>query len=336
MQPESAALFRIRALVHAGRGAFDRASTDALRAFELAPNDRNVCTTLGNVLAWSGKLDEAWPFVEAHWVAERESCRRRLALPEWRGEDLGSGTLLVAHEQGYGDAIHMARYLRGLRAHAERVVVEAGPALAPLLVPLVDDVIPIGAGGTQRADAYVRMMMLPVTAGGEQGGDAVPYLSPAALPPAPSSGNARVGIAWAGSARHPMDAERSIPLELLAPLASVPGIDWVSLMHGERSEQRLSQWAMEHAGAECRDFLALAAVVASLDLVIAVDTAVAHLAGALGRPVWLLLARRPDWRWGGSGETTSWYPSMRLFRETEPSWGASIERVRQTLPAAVG
>jgi len=151
----------------------------------------------------------------------------------------------------------------------------------------------------------------------------------------------RVGICWQGNLNHAGDAQRSVPLEVFAPLASLPGVTLYSLHKGPGQAQLSGVGAalkIVDLGAELdREgdaFVDTATVMVHLDLVVSTDTAIPHLAGALGRPVWLLPPHVPDWRWGAAGEMTPWYPTMRLFRQTTPGdWPAVFARVRTTLAA---
>jgi hypothetical protein len=320
----SAPLYRVRALIRASAGDMERALEDANRALELAPDDLNALTTMGNVLSWSGNLEAALPFVRWNWIDEERSCEIRFAqTPQWTGGDLGGRSIFVAHEQGYGDAIHMARYLPLLRERGARVVVESAPATVELLrsVSGVDDVVERGTSAhAAGCDTYVRMMTLPSILGIAPDAT-VPYLQ--VEPERIARWNAfvqgdgiRVGLAWAGNPKHTFDAQRSMLAQEFEPLKDIRGVRWISLMQHE---------------SDFKDLGDVAAVISQIDLVISVDTAAAHLAGALGRPVWTMLARRPDWRWSGSGDRTVWYPTMRLFRETAPAWSTVIPRVRSAL-----
>jgi hypothetical protein len=153
----------------------------------------------------------------------------------------------------------------------------------------------------------------------------------------PQNGRMRVGIVWAGNVHHGNDRNRSMPLERLVPLLSMPGIDFVSVQRGVTPEQKevLDAHGVLQLGDAFADFADTAAVVAQLDLLISVDTSVAHLAGAMGKAVALLIAFSPDWRWMLDRPDTRWYPSMRLFRQSAPSdWDGVVERLRQELTEA--
>ncbi len=258
-----------------------------------------------------------------------------LGCPAWDGTALPGGRLLLVADQGYGDAIQFARYLPWARASCAAVAVVAAPELAPLLAPL----LPPGAVLTGWAEvaaqpgpfaAWAPLSGLPRLHGTRletiPGG--VPYLAaePArraawiarldALAPRPAR---RVGVVWAGRATHPNDANRSAPPAALAPLAAVPGVALVSLQPGPAAAGRAAiAPGLPDLGGALTDFAEAAAALAALDLLITVNSAPAHLAGALGRPVWVLLPYGPDWRWLRDRADSPWYPDARLFRPARP------------------
>jgi hypothetical protein len=320
------------------------AALDAARAaIALAPDDVIPHCAYGNLLAWHGQLAAAWPEVECHWIQERIGFQRRFQKPEWNGEDISGRHVLVVHAQGFGDMIQMARYLPRLRSLAAHVTLECPLVLEPLLrdVPGVDLIAPPGAVMPGAFDAFVRMMSLPRLLGetGSFEGRA-PYLT--VRPeyrrrwrlPGRTDGALRVGLVWAGNPFHPLDRWRSITLTDCAPLGVIDGIRWTSLQVGPRANEALEAgpW-LKPCDRAIEDFADTAAIVAQLDLVIAVDTAVAHLAGALGVPVWLLLRPRPDWRWLRKGEYTPWYRSMRLLHARRRAWHEAIDEVASRLRA---
>ncbi len=332
------------ALIYSSAGDRERAFWSAQRAWEVAPDDRDVHTLLGNLLSWHGDLESALPHVEWHWTREAEYCEDRFGdRAAWDGSDLTGQRMLVVHQQGYGDQLQMARYLPLLRDRALRVTVECLPPVAGVLRSISGiDVVSPQSVSDDAFDRYVRMMRLPRLLGVDAGA-AVPYLQAddalvalwrARLCDATAL---RVGIAWAGSAQHVLDFERSMLPQTLEPLAALRGVRFYSLMmEPEWIGASVPGLELLPLGQDFRDFSDAAATLAQLDLVLTVDTAFAHLAGALGVPVWLMLPRRPDWRWAGNGERTSWYPSMRLFRETAPRWETVPQRVAAELAKLAG
>jgi hypothetical protein len=273
--------------------------------------------------------------------------RRDFAQPQWRGEeDLRGRTILVHAEQGLGDTIQFARYVPLLAQAGATVILEAPPALCSLLARLP------GVAGIMRRgeplpgfDLHCPLLSLPLAFGTDAGSipSAVPYLSAAPEQIArwrerlPVSTTRRtIGLAWSGSAANPNDRRRSIPLADLAPLiAAAAGSRLVSLQKDMRSADAatLTTWpAIVPLGERLRDFDDTAALISCLDLVVTVDTAVAHVAGALGKPVFIMLPFAPDWRWLAEGDDTPWYPTARLFRQTQRGqWGDVVQRVAAAL-----
>jgi hypothetical protein len=334
------------ALVRERLGDADGALAAARAAIALEPADREAHAALGTLLAWHGDYAAAWPELECHWLDERIAMRRRFPdLTEWNGEPLAGRRLLLVHGQGLGDLLQMVRYVPRLRERGAEVLLEAPPALAPLLREGAGMAQIVARGTTPRAgfDVFARAMTLGRLCGedGAPGRWNAPYLraDPARVatwaPRLPAKDGApRVGLVWAGSPNHPNDRRRSIPLAALAPLAAVDGVRWISLQAGSHAgDPAPADLALARVGGAFADLADAAAVVAQLDLVITVDTAVAHLAGALGVPVWLLLPWRPDWRWSRASRTTTWYPSMRLFHSGEPSWSGVVADVCAELEA---
>ncbi len=313
------------------------------RAVETNPEFLDAHYNLGLALLSAGQMREAW-----------HEYRFRLQMPghlvdgkpleEWDGSPMPGKVLFVRPEQGLGDTIQFCRYLP-LIAPRVRVVVGVPRPLHQLMrqLPWVERVITEG-DPRPSYDAECVMMSLPrlLAAYGAEDASPVPYLraDPAAvaiwrsrLAPLPGP---KIGLVWAGSptfgAINLADRRRSLPLSALAPLR---GATFVSLQKGAASVQRPPEgMALIDWTEELHDFADTAALITALDLVVCVDTAVAHLAGALGRPVWILNRTDTDWRWGVSGETTPWYPSMRIFRQaTQGDWTAPITAIAAALQA---
>lgn len=239
-------------------------------------------------------------------------------VPEWMGEPLADRHILVTHEQGQGDQIGFVRFLAPLKAAgAGRITLVCAASLERLFrqIEAVDDLIAIGVA-QQKAidppDLWIRVGSLPLRLGlAEAEIPAPPYLSAPARPQA-----VRVGIVTNGNPDFRDDRHRSLPPDLAAEARALPGV--ISL-------------APEATGV--RDFLDTAEIVAGLDLVVTTCTSVAHLAGAMGKPTWVMLsAVRPDWRWTAAGERTPWYPEATLYRQPAPGdWRAVLDRVRADL-----
>jgi len=310
---------------------------------------------LAYLLLRQGRWHEGWPLLEARW--QFESLAGHFACPRWQGEALDGKAIAVGFEAGHGDMIQFCRYATRLRElGAARVAIVSHPGLKTLFRTLsgvdqvwgFDEAVP--ADGW---DYWTLPMSLPkfFDTRIDDVYAPIPYLSAepelvrhwsATLPQA----GLRVGLAWKGNANFENDADRSLDsLQMLAPLGAVAGVQFVSLQKGPGEEQAARPpdgMRLYAAGAALRDFADTAALVASLDLVISVDTAVAHLAGALGVPCWLLLPDyRTDWRWLAERDDTPWYPQMRLFRQRaggigSEGWDGVIADVAAALARRAG
>jgi len=328
-------------LAAARRDAGDLAGALALldRAVALRPDFALARWNRGLARLRAGDFAGGFADYEARWqVRTFTSPRPRHAAAEWAGERL-SGILLVETEQGLGDTIQFARFLPLAAARAERLVVRASPTLVRLLADPRWSVIPRDATAPP-FDAWVPIMSLARVLGISLATlpAAVPYLALPEPAVADAPGLRRVGLVWAGNPRHSRDRRRSISLAELAVLFDLPGIAWHALQLGPAAAElaRHAGRVTDHAGS-LADMAETAGIVAGLDLVISVDTAVAHLAGALGRPVWTLLPFAADWRWLDGRDDSPWYPTMRLFRQTRPGdWAGVVGRVAHALAESEG
>ena len=318
------------------------------RALTLAPTFAHAHWNLALALLAQGEYAEG--FREYEWrlrLPELGGKAAALAIARWQGQDLRGKSLLLTFEQGIGDALQFVRFAAHLAERGVHVVVQAPRELCPLLATAPGVATSIATDAPLPAcDAELPLLSLPFRLGIDAPGLREPgrYLeSDAARREAIEShvtirgpGTRRLGIAWAGSPHHGNDRRRSIPLATLAPLFALPGIDWYSLQKGAASAQ-LAQVREAHAvvplDVDCH-FADTAALVDALDAVVTVDTSIAHLAGALGKPVFVLLPYAPDWRWGIAGDRTPWYPSARLFRQPAVGdWRSVIASLREALAA---
>jgi tetratricopeptide (TPR) repeat protein len=284
----------------------------------------------------NGEFSQGWRNYESRWSFEELHLRRRnFRAPLWRGEPLNGKTILLHAEQGLGDTLQFARYVPLVAARNGRVILEAQPPLIRLLkqLPGVADVIPHGAG-LPAFDYQCPLMSLPLAFGttlatipaadGYLNAEAAETLNRAANS---HRENLHIGIAWSGNPRHKADATRSMPLEALLPLAKIPGLTLVSLQKGAGIEQLAplrDRLPIEDAASAHADMFETAALVDTLDLVLAVDTSIAHLAGAIGKPVWIMLSWVADWRWMEQRTDSPWYKSARLFRQSSAGDWASV------------
>lgn len=337
-------------------------SEDALlRAFALRPQSPDIRFGLAFALLRQGRLAQAWPLYESRYDPNRQTFTRwpmptTLNYPQWQGESLQGRSLVIWQEQGFGDMIQFARYLSRLKAlGASRIILVCQHPLKPLFegLPQVDKVVGTGKSATMQDaqaligyDYWTLIMSLPHLLGTATFDDIPPavYLQPAPARMAQwrqrldGLPGMKVGLAWKGNAQHLNDGNRSLSsLRALAPLWQVPGASFVSLQKGQGEEEaRLlaHEQPLLHLGSDIADFADSAAVIAQLDLLISVDTAAVHLAGALGVPCWALIPiEGTDWRWMLDGETSPWYPgTLRLFRQTTVGdWGGPVEQLRQAL-----
>ena len=328
------------ALVDQGRLERGLACGEAALKIEPAHANARLVRARANLLA--GRHAAAWPD-----YACRLSARQRRPPPGvtgriWQGQDLAGQSLLLCREQGLGDVIQFARYAPLLARRGGEVWLWCPPPLVGLLrrLPAVAGVVSSDQP-CPRTDWACSLLDLPGVLKTDLDsipGDC-PYLpSRARLRPLlPPTRQFRVGIVWAGSASHERDRERSCRLADFAPLFELPGTEFVSFQVGPRAtELRESGWRglVSEAPRETIPFEAAADALTEIDLVITVDTAMAHLAGAVGRPVWTLLPFAPDWRWMLGREDTPWYPTMRLFRQPAPNdWTGAFREVRRALAA---
>jgi hypothetical protein len=316
-------------------------------ALTLRPTDASTGFSYAVALLLSGDLAEGWRHFEARRAMAAWHYDRRSELPRWReGTELHGRHLLLMAEQGIGDVLQFARYLPLLQQRDIAVTLEVPPTLHPLFSGIVghcpvvtpEDPVP-------DCDLACPLMSLPLLF--RTGLATIPRVMTALHVPAERSAawserlgprdGMRIGLVCSGDPRNPNDATRSIPVAAMAPLFDLPHCRFVLLQSLIREPDLAAVaaapqlWAPRDA---LGDFADTAAIVAQLDLVIAADTGVAHLAATLGRPVWLLLPYRPDWRWMLHRRDTPWYPSMTLYRQPRRgNWAAVIDTVRDDLAA---
>jgi Flp pilus assembly protein TadD len=290
------------------------------------------------LLLLNGDYRQGWREYEWRWLKRKfTSPRRNFAQPPWRGEPVAGKTVLIHAEQGLGDTIHFSRYVPLVAALGAQVVFECHPPLASLMESLASGGVSVAAMGEPLPyfDLHVPLMSLPMIF--DTSVETIPGKVPYLAPPVGrvsfwrsqliDNKDFKVGLCWAGKS-YP-DPGRSCPAELLAPLAEIDGVSLYSLQVGWDGALPLP---MSDLTGLIQNFGDTAALISLLDLVITVDTAVAHLAGALGTATWVMLPYAADWRWMTGRVDSPWYPTMRLFRQALPGdWQDTIRRIVYSL-----
>ncbi len=340
------------ALAHLSRGERDHASLRYREALARDPENPAAHMGLGELLLSYGEYPPGW--MEYAWRNKLDQARGtlpRMTAAPWNGMNLPCGTLLLVADQGFGDMMQFARYLPWVKQRVPKLVVGWGPEVTALLGrhPDIDAHFPSWADAPPH-DAYVLLSSLPQIFNTELATipAPIPYLSmdPSrvahwqerldALQPARRM---RVGLAWSGRPTHPNNARRSVRMEVLAPILAVQGVDFFGLQKPFPEEDRRFVATLANftdLSQELADFSETGAAMHALDLVIAVDTAVVHLAGSLGVAAWVLVPEPADWRWLLDRQDSPWYPTLRLFRQDRPAeWGPVVEAVAGELRKTV-
>jgi tetratricopeptide (TPR) repeat protein len=315
------------------------------RALAADPDNPEIRRNRAQALLKQGDFEQGWREFEWRWrTAHFAGFRCDWEKPRWTGEWLAGETVLVHAEQGFGDSLQFARYLPLVAERGARVAVECPALLARLLARTAGVAAVMGFGDELPAhDFQIPMMSLPGVFAADLSNIPadVPYLAPPADVRAKwrdrlgAGRGRRVGLVWKGSASHPRDDWRSPGLEAFLPLLARDGIDWFSLQKDDEAADLAAvglSGRVAALGAGFEDFADTAAAIECMDLVITPDTAVAHLAGALGRPVWLVLPFASEWRWLEDRGDSPWYPTMRLFRQPAyGDWAGAIADMKTAL-----
>jgi tetratricopeptide (TPR) repeat protein len=343
--PNDAIAFNNLANACREKGRVQEALEHFARAVEIDPDYAEAHFGRSHVLLLCGEYAEGWK--EHEWrlrVPPFDAPARRFGQLMWDGSRLPAGTVLLHAEQGLGDTLQFVRYAPLVAERCAAVVLECQPALKTLLSS-VKGIRRILAQGEALPpfDAHLPLMSLPAVFGTSL--ETIPWQGPYVHPEAASVADWRrkiasdparlkVGIAWAGRSENWDDRKRSIPLTMLAPLAQAPGVTFYSLQKGDAAAQAASPpegMRLLDIAAQSTNF-SDAGLICQLDLVITVDTSVAHLAGAMGIPTWVLVAHSPDWRYHLGRDDNPWYPSMRLFRQpSDGDWADPIRRAAHEL-----
>ncbi|NTW52809.1 MAG: tetratricopeptide repeat protein [Chlorobiaceae bacterium] len=332
-------------MTHHELNQLDAAITCFDKAIAINPGYHEARLHKSLALLLCGNLMQGWALYESRWQVDRlASARRNFNRPPWLGDhSLAGKTILLHSEQGLGDTIQFCRYVPLVADLGARVILEAEPTLCPLLKGL-EGVSGLVARGDTLPDVDFHCPLLSLPLAFRTNLDSIPhpqqYLKSDPVKLAfwktrlGQNRSPRVGLVWSGSVTHTNDDHRSIPLSTV--IQALPaGFTYVSLQKELRDEDRNtlgSNPAILHFGDELKDFTDTAALCGVMDVVISVDTSVAHLSGALGRPTWMLLPFSPDWRWMLDRDDSPWYPSMRLFRQQRPNdWMGVFEKLSHAL-----
>jgi hypothetical protein len=356
-QPDEPEIRDERGFILNRLGRFDEAASELREAIRLDPGSPSAHFNLGISLLAQGDFARGW--AEYEWRLRMDFPwihYRSTDCPRWEGEPLAGRTILLHAEQGLGDTIQLIRFAPLVKAQAGRAILAFPPEMAPLagLLHWAVRCASATAGdppepprdGSARWDVHASLFSLPFLLG----------TTPTTIPPAPyilpepehverwrpamePIEGFRVGIAWRGGTVHPEDRFRSFRLAEFAPLASIPGVRLISLQKGEAVQELAgAPFPVVDLGARYRagDWLDTLGIVSQLDLVIACDTAIVHLAGAVGMPVWIALGFAADWRWMVNRDDSPWYPTLRLFRQNQPDeWAPVFERMAEALRCSI-
>jgi hypothetical protein len=304
------------------------------------PENPSAHMGLGELLLSQGEYAPGW--LEYAWRNKLDQARGtlpKMTAAQWNGMKLPGGTLLLVADQGFGDMIQFARYIPLVKQRVPNLVVGWGPEVTALLGdhPDIAQCFPTWPAAPPH-DAYVLLSSLPQIFATELDSipGPIPYMTMrrdrvayweqrlATLRPARRM---RVGLAWSGRPTHPNNLRRSIRLQVLEPVLAVDGVDFFGLQKPFPDEDRAFAGGLRNfvdLSPELADFAETGAVIQNLDLVVAVDTAVVHLAGAMGRPAWVMIPEPADWRWLLERTDSPWYPSLRLFRQARPTEWAPV------------
>ncbi|HXU99534.1 MAG TPA: tetratricopeptide repeat protein [Caulobacteraceae bacterium] len=337
-------------VLHYERGEPEKAVFHAERALALNTNQPSAHLGLAEALLIQSDFARGWE--EYEWRYKLPGVPNPMPLeniPPWDGKPIENGSVLLVADQGYGDGIQFSRYIPWVKKRVGKVVVACSKELQPLIgkIPGVDVIFDAWAA-CPKVDAWETMSGLPRHHGTRLGAipAAIPYLHPqpeararwaARLDQLAPPGRPRIGLVWAGRPTHMNDRNRTITLSRLAAITELDQFNFISLQKGPATEQvggYFGRAPLINLGPELDNFGDSAAVIEALDLLVCVDTSVGHVAGAIGKPVWVMLPYAPDWRWLRERTDTPWYPNMRLFRPPAPKdWDGVTAAVAAALRA---
>jgi Tfp pilus assembly protein PilF len=305
------------------------------------PQNPNAHWNLSLALLLTGKFKEGWDEYEWRWESTQKALKRSFSQPWWDGSLLSNRSVFICYEQGFGDALQFVRYIPLIQNdRGGKVILECRPELTRLF-QCIPGITLVEMGGSPPAFHFqLPMMSLPRVF--KTTLDNIPAQTPyLSVEPGlerhwqkriKNSHTFKVGLSWAGNRSHVNDRNRSCSLETFRPLFETPGIEFYSLQKNDAGPSPVSELPLIDFSGDITDFADTAALISSLDLVISVDTAVVHLAGALAKPVWTILPFMPDWRWLLERKDSPWHPTMRLFRQPAPGdWNSVIRQVADEL-----
>jgi Flp pilus assembly protein TadD len=328
------------ATAHLSLGEMDSAEKLLDSALALAPEHPQIHYNHGILLLLKGDFPRGLPEYEWRWKCSEVHIPTRFNSQPWRGEPLDGKTILLHAEQGLGDTVQFARYTPLVHRRGGKVVLCVQPEAISLLKTIAGvEHIASHPHQLPRCDTHCYLMDLPQALGTtvETVPSQVPYLHPEAAlvnswrERVGNQPGVKVGLTWAGRPTHANDANRSIDIINFVPLAGVPGVTFYSLQIGPGSEHTARTDLIDFTP-QIKDLADSAALISNLDLIITIDSAVAHLAGAIAKPVWIMLPFAPDWRWMLNQHDSPWYPTAKLFRQVAPGdWNSVITDIRVDL-----
>ncbi|MGH7176382.1 MAG: tetratricopeptide repeat protein [Tepidisphaeraceae bacterium] len=339
LSPQNADALADLAAAHVERADSVAALNCYQHALRLRPDDATIHLNYAQLLLQSGDFERGWAEYEWRWRSSAFTTpRREFSAPRWDGLPAPDRTILVHAEQGFGDMIMFARYFSLVAKRARRVILECYEALAPLLktVEGVSEIV-ISGQPLPAFDLHAPLLSLPRLL--RESPPAPPYVSvdhvraPSWQERLHDVSRPRIGVAWCGSRTQIAD-KRSIPVDQFCRILATTRGSFISLQKDLIPEESdaLSRARVHDFAQHLHDFADTAALIGELDLVVSIDSSVAHLAGAMGKPVWVMLAYSPDWRWMLGREDSMWYPTARLLRQSRPrDWSGLSDRVARAL-----